>query len=214
MLWICTLQFFVVEAVVEAGWITPYDRMTYYISDLGALHCSDRLGGHPVCSPWHAGMNASFVVQGVLIASGALLLKACWPRTTGTRSSWVTTFLLLTAGCGVALVGLVPEDTVRTVHVVSASANFVAGNAALVGVWVLLRGAGGPLISAAALWSGLLGAVGLTALVSLALGAQWDLGAGGIERAVAYPLPAALPVVGFAVLGTRTSRPRRAGSAG
>ncbi len=207
-LWICTVQFFVVEAVVQSRWTAPYDRMTNNISDLGAVHCTQRAGSPAVCSPWHAAMNTSFILQGVLIASGAVLLRPFWPRPSAVPLPWIATASLVTAGGGVALVGLAPEDTVRTVHVLGAAANFVAGNAGLVLLWVSGRRAREPRTAAAAVWSGLLGALGLTALASLALGANWGLGPGGIERVVAYPLPAALPVVGTAVLLSGRSRAR------
>ena len=69
------LQYFVAEAAVIGAWAgpEPYSRRTGYISDLGAVSCGD-FSGRDVCSPAHLLMNASFVVQGLGMIVGALLL--------------------------------------------------------------------------------------------------------------------------------------------
>lgn len=199
-LWIGTLQFFVVEAVVQSRWPTHYDRRNYYISDLGALHCSRASDGRFVCSPWHALMNASFVAQGALIAGGALLLHHVWAISSTRWQASTATALLASAGVGIALVGLAPEDTVHAVHAAGAAANFAAGNAGLLMLLFVGRGASRPLPLLSGVWAGVLGAVGLAALASFLTGSYWGLGVGGIERVIAYPVPAALPVVAIGVL--------------
>jgi hypothetical membrane protein len=195
-LWAGTLQFFLVEALVQAHWAVPYDRRHYYISDLGALHCAVSTGGRSVCSPWHTLMNASFVLQGLLIGGGALLLDHMWRRTSKHQAS-ATTALLAIAGGGVALVGLAPEDVAPSLHVVGAAGNFLGGNAGLVMLFVAGRRSMHPV---GAVWAGVLGTVGLAALAWFVVGADWGLGPGGIERVIAYPLPAGLPVVAVGVL--------------
>ena len=69
------LQYFVAEAAVIGAWAgqEPYSRRTGYISDLGAVGCGV-FDGRDVCSPAHVLMNASFVVQGIGMMVGALLL--------------------------------------------------------------------------------------------------------------------------------------------
>jgi hypothetical membrane protein len=195
-LWIGTLQFFVVEAVVQAQWALHYDRRHYYISDLGAAHCALSGDGRPICSPGHVLMNASFVLQGLLIGGGAFLLDREWRRTSKQWAS-ATTALLTIAGGGVALVGLAPEDTSPSLHVVGAAGNLLAGNLGLVMLFVVGRRSGDPV---GGVWAALVGAVGLAALASFVAGADWGLGPGGIERVIAYPLPAALPVVAVGAL--------------
>src|SRR6476661_3211462 len=71
------LQYFVAEAAVIGAWAAPerYSRRTGYISDLGALRCGE-FSGRDVCSPAHLLMNASFVVQGIGMMVGALLLSS------------------------------------------------------------------------------------------------------------------------------------------
>jgi hypothetical membrane protein len=202
-MWVGTLQFFLVETAVQSRWVIPYDRRNYYISDLGALHCATVDAGRDVCSPWHAAMNASFVVQGLLISGGAVLLRPMWRQGLRGRKAAMTTALLVTAGAGVALVGLAPEDAAPSVHVLGAVANFTAGNAGL--IMLALSGAAAgdsvrwPHVLTAG-WAGVLGTVGLAALASFVAGAHWGLGVGGIERVIAYPLPAALPVVAVGLL--------------
>jgi len=69
------LQYFVAEAAVIGAWAgeEPYSRRTGFISDLGALACGE-FDGRDVCSPAHLLMNASFVVQGLGMMIGAILL--------------------------------------------------------------------------------------------------------------------------------------------
>jgi hypothetical membrane protein len=208
-MWVSTLQFFVVEAVVQSRWTLPYDRRDYYISDLGALHCARSGDGREICSPWHTAMNASFVVQGVLIGGGALLLREMWTRGWSRRRAAGTATLLVTAGAGVALVGLAPEDAAPPLHVLGAAANFTAGNAGLVMLALAGRaGYGSETWTGAfgSVWAGALGALGLAALASFVAGADWGLGTGGIERVIAYPLPAALPAVAVGLLSVSRHR--------
>jgi len=54
--WALSLGFFVVEAVVQSAWITPYSMVDNYISDLGATGCGTvTVGSYRayVCSPLH-----------------------------------------------------------------------------------------------------------------------------------------------------------------
>ena len=83
------LQYFVAETAVIGSWAAPepYSRRTGYISDLGALACG-AFSGRDVCSPAHVLMNASFVVQGLGMAIGALLLGSillCTAARSGVR---------------------------------------------------------------------------------------------------------------------------------
>lgn len=202
--WLGTVQFFVAEAVVQSRWTLPYSRRDNYVSDLGALHCPESVDDRLVCSPWHTVMNTSFVLQGLLIATGAVLLHRLWrPRSTSVLAI-ATTALLVTAGAGVAVVGLAPEDTVGALHLAGAAANFAAGSAGLVGLYFV--GQDVPRVQTAVVWAGLLGVIGLLALATLVTGADWGLGPGGIERVVAYAIPLALPVVAVGALRGRQGK--------
>ena len=126
-MWLLCAQFFVVEQVVRAGWRAPYSFRRNYVSDLGVVFCVSGL-----CSPWHAWMNGSFLLQGVLIAMGAVLL---WRRLGRGKVGRSGMALLVVCGLGLVGVSLVPEDVDVPVHARSAVAYFLGG-----GMGVLLVG--------------------------------------------------------------------------
>ncbi|MDV9174738.1 DUF998 domain-containing protein [Streptomyces sp. W16] len=71
------VQWVVSEAVAAAAWTSPpYSYATNYISDLGVPDCGTHYQGRTICSPDHALMNTSFIVQGILFATGVVLLAA------------------------------------------------------------------------------------------------------------------------------------------
>ena len=64
IVWIGAIQFFVAQVVVQSRWTTRYSLSINYISDLGNTTCGVyAASGQFVCSPWHAVMNASFVLH-------------------------------------------------------------------------------------------------------------------------------------------------------
>lgn len=111
--WIATLQFFLVETYAGRGW-PGYSFVTARISDLGAAN-----------SPMHALVNASLIVQGLLIGGGALLLREAFPLG---RLRDLGIALIAINGAGVILVGFVPEDSNRILHDIGAIALFLSGN--------------------------------------------------------------------------------------
>ena len=111
--WLLTLQFFVVEAIAASRFDENYSRADDVISDLGTAESAARML-----------MNASFVVQGLLIAAGALLLG---PGLSGTGGR-VARVLLVAAGIGVLLVGVFPSDGNATAHLVGATVHLLDEN--------------------------------------------------------------------------------------
>ncbi|MBC7806900.1 MAG: DUF998 domain-containing protein, partial [Akkermansiaceae bacterium] len=207
-LWVLCLQYFVVEQIVRNGWTTPYSWADNYISDLGAVECANRPpdSARYVCSPLHAAMNTSFIVQGLLIAGGAILTHAAFPvgrmRTTALG-------LLVLAGVGVIAVGFAPVDAQIAAHYAGAGVHFVGGNAAMILLGAALRQpAQGRVIprpfGTLALLAGSLGTIALGLLIS---GHYLGWGAGAIERIVAYPLPLLLAGMGVFLLTDRKTRP-------
>lgn len=97
------LQWVIIEAVASAAWTAPpYSYATNYISDLGVPECGAQFQGRDICSPLHAAMNASFMLEGILFATGVVLLAHL---TTGhTRRAVIA--LAITHGVGMVLVGL------------------------------------------------------------------------------------------------------------
>jgi hypothetical protein len=205
------LQYFVAESAVIAAWAgpEPYDRRTGYISDLGAIHCGIH-EGRGVCSPLHAVMNASFVVQGLgmlvgaLFLSSALLCVAARPGVRlafgpGHRVPWFTALaarvLTFLAGTGTIIVGLVPEDLGWfAVHLTGAVLYFAAGAFALL---VLGR-----------LWlrqtplSWFILACGAVSFGALVIGGVTRMAVpepGTLERFMGYPITIGLATVGLVI---------------
>jgi hypothetical protein len=205
------LQYFVAESAVIAAWAgpQPYDRRTGFISDLGAIHCGIH-EGRDVCSPLHAVMNASFVVQGLGMLVGALLLSSallCVAARPGVRLAfgpgyrvpWFTALgakvLTFTAGTGTIMVGLVPEDAGWfAVHLTGALMYFIGGALALLllGVLWLRQSPLGWFILAC-------GAVSFGALVTGGATGMAVPEPGTLERFMGYPVTIGLATVGLVI---------------
>src|SRR6266508_1958968 len=197
IVWMLAIQFFIAQLIVQSAWTTPFSLTTNYISDLGNTAC----GPYPVasnmyvCSPWHAWMNASFILLGVIILVGAALIYCAFPAG---RTRTAGLVLLALAGPGEILVGLFPENVNITPHTIGAAAHFVSGN---LGILVL-----GIAIAATrrqirlAVYSIILGSVGLLATALFVSGNYLGTGIGGMERIAAYPLPLWLIVAGISLL--------------
>jgi hypothetical membrane protein len=183
ILWIACVQFFLAEQVVRRAWTIPYSFATNYVSDLGATGCSAL-----VCSPWHTLMNASFVLQGILIAGGAVLTWKRW-----NLLGRVGMALLVVCGLGVLVVGFVPEDGNAGLHRLGAALHFLGGGLGLITVGFTLRRSGFGLISMA---------IGLAVVwVTLVLGqgdSVWvrQFGVGAVERVAAYGIAGWMAMAG------------------
>lgn len=174
--WLLTLQFFVVEAIAalrEPG----YSRSADTISALGGL-----------ASPAHRLMDASFVVQGVLILAGALLLR---PALRG-RGARVAPVLLAVSAVGVVLVGIFPLDVYTRTHAAGAVLYLVGGALGLLALAYGLR----PRSEALGTTIVLLGLLSAAMTVFFLVGVTEFLGLGGTERGAAYGLPIALALTG------------------
>jgi hypothetical membrane protein len=177
--WALTLQFFVVEAVA-ASRFAGYSYSADVISDLGTAD-----------SPARLLMNASFVLQGVLIAAGALLLG---PGLSGTGGR-LARALLVIAGVGVLLVGVFPADGNATAHEIGAGVHLVGGGLGLIALAYGVR----PRSEALGTTLAVLGMVGVMATLFFASVVFLGLGEGGMERVAAYVIPIGLTVAGIAL---------------
>ncbi len=176
--WLLTLQFFVVETVVQLRG-DGHSRIDDVISDLGATTW-----------PGHQAMNASFVVQAGLILAGAVLLLP--PLRSG--ASRVATYLFGIAALGVLLVGILPSDRSDTWHGVGATLYLVGGALGLVALAYALRPRS-ELLGSTLVVLGLIGAAATTFFVT-----GVDVFAeGATERAAAYVLPIGLALAGAAL---------------
>jgi len=146
-------------------------------------------------------MNASFLVQGVIILLGGALLYRIFP--TARLRPWAFA-LFLTSGPGLFLVGLFPENVNLPPHKLGAGLQFVLGNLgiALLGV-TLARPSRQPRL---AIFSIACGVVGLLATVLLVEDRFLGLGVGGMERLAAYPLPIWLIGMGLALVRSADHR--------
>lgn len=197
IVWMLAIQFFIAQIIVQAAWTTSFSLTANYISDLGNTTC----GPYPVgsnmyvCSPWHAWMNASFIMLGVIILVGAALIYRAFPAG---RMRTVGLVLLALAGPGEILVGLFPENVNITPHTIGAAAHFVSGNLGIVvlGIAIAATRRQTPL----AVYSIILGSVGLLATALFVSGHYLGTGIGGMERIAAYPLPLWLIMAGVSML--------------
>ncbi|MEC5181936.1 hypothetical protein [Arthrobacter sp. CG_A4] len=219
------LQYFVAEAAVIGAWAgsAPYSRRTGYISDLGANGCG-AFDGRDVCSPAHLLMNSSFMVQGVGMMVGALLLSSallCTAARPGARLALAPaggapapaglapraaaiiarTFTAL-AGAGTVLVGLVPEDAGSGWHMVGAVAYFAAGAVALMilgGLWLRQSPLGWFILAC--------GVVSFGALITGGVTGMAVPEPGSLERLMGYPITIGMAAVGLVVAQrVRTAR--------
>ena len=207
IIWILAVQFFIAQAVVQSAWKTPFSLKQNFISDLGNTTC----GPYPldsnsyVCSPWHAWMNASFVLLGLIILSGVVLGRSAFPAG---WTSGIGLVVLSVAGVGIILVGVFPENENIALHRVGAAGHFVLGNMAMAILGIALAmgsdaGAGMAQTgerSALAVYSIASGVVGLAATALFITDHFLGLGIGGMERVAAYPLPLWLMVAGISFL--------------
>jgi hypothetical membrane protein len=138
----------------------------------------------------------SFLVQGVLIFAGAVVVWPLFPR----GLARLALGLIAASGLGVAVVGLAPEDAAPGWHYLGAAENLLLSNtgAALIGA-ALLREKRAP--RAVGLLSLGFGLIGLAGLAGLAVRVDFGLGAGVIERIAAYPFPLWLAGMGVWLVG-------------
>lgn len=194
--WISSVQFFLAQLVVQSAWTTPFSLTRNYISDLGNTACGPfpADSGMYVCSPWHAGMNASFTLIGLTVAFGATLLRNAFRSARLWR--WGLALVAL-GGFGFVLVGLFPENVNFPPHRLGATLQFVSGNLGQVVLGASMLGS-----RHGQRWAGYSitsGVVGLLATALFASGHYLSIGIGGMERLAAYPLPFWTIVMGMAL---------------
>jgi hypothetical membrane protein len=192
-----TVQFFIMHLIVQSAWVEPsYSWWTNYISDLGAVYCAPVLG-NDVCSPLHAGMNAAFIAQGVLLILGTILVSVAWSRT-GRKRPWQ--IMVVLSGISWIIVGLVPEDVNIVGHSVGALPIFIIGNVALIVAGLSGSTRNRPIVRHAALVLGIVGLLGF-ALTAIAIANPTGLiGIGIAERITVFPLQVWALLAGVSIL--------------
>jgi hypothetical membrane protein len=186
LLWILTLVFFAGQAIAQLGWTgTSYSLAHNTVSDLGTTVCQSAVrDGRTVdlCSPWHTAMNLGFILTGIFILGGLVLLRDCWPPR---RLASLGLACLAYAGIGKIVVGLVPWNVDLTVHTVG-GLGFLVGDAGLVFLGLALRMQN----RAGATLAIVLGGLGLIGLLAA------PAGIGIAERVADYPMFAWFVIVG------------------
>ncbi|GAA5106095.1 hypothetical protein GCM10023339_02670 [Alloalcanivorax gelatiniphagus] len=158
------------EVVTAAATVGGYSFASDTVSKLGEVGCTDGW-----CSPRHEVMNGSFMVYGVMLAGGALLMA----RPLG---PWVTG-LLVVSGASSYATGLAPLDQDAMLHTLAAAPLFVAQPLALLLLGLRVR-ADSPRLGAALLTTG---AVTAAAAVGFILSGE-GRAAGALERLALWPV--------------------------
>ncbi|MDY7558926.1 DUF998 domain-containing protein [Cryobacterium sp. 10C3] len=174
--------------ITASAWTTPFNWSTNVISDLGNTACGEFAVHGPtawVCSPLHNLMNASFVLTGILTIIGTILLWGLWPKR---RMVTVALVLLIIAGVGKIMVGLVPEDANAALHTLGAT-NLTLGSVAIVLLSISIYRQN-RVLAITGLIASLVGIAGggfFATAQYIGPSATLGLGLGGIERVAGYP---------------------------
>lgn len=190
MFWAVSAQYFVTMLVVALAWPTGYSIANNTISDLGNTACGV-YDGRYVCSPLHAWMNASFIVLGLTMVSGSLLIYQEFRRNTGSAAGFGAMAL---AGLGTVAVGIFAENTVSSLHELGALLPFVIGNMGMIVLGLSLD-----MSKRLKIYTVVSGAVALASFLLFATHNYAGLGRGGMERLTTYPQTLWLIVFGIYV---------------
>lgn len=195
--WMVSVQYFVVQVVVASFWQNPaYSWSVNLISDLGATTCGE-FAGRMVCSPLAGLMNASFIVLGVTMLAGSIIIAQSFRKTSWSFPGF---FLMGLAGVATALVGVFPETVASGVHNFAAFLAFLVSELALLVFALALPMA--RWMKGYTLLSGVFSLLGLGLFAAeLAFGFLPEIGVGTLERVASYP-----PVIWLIVFGLYISK--------
>ncbi len=180
LIWFFSIEYFVIQLIVAMYWKSPHYNWGFNtISDLGNTVCGI-YNGRDVCSPLHYLMNISFILLGLLMASGALLIYQEFREKYSTLIGFI---LMAIAGFGTIMVGLFPENSNNSLHSIGASLPFILGNLSLIILAISLY----KVPSYLRVYTFLSGAIALLFLIFYVTHNYGSLGIGGTERFLAYP---------------------------
>jgi hypothetical membrane protein len=199
LFWLMSAQYFIVQILVGFAYKHTYSLRSNTISDLGNTACST-YRHIIVCSPLHVGMNISFVLLGLTMIVGAVLLEQGFSKQPIHTLGFICMGL---SGLGSILVGLFPENTISAIHITGAGLVFLFGNIAL-----LLLGATLQMPRPLRYYTLLSGAIALGSLLLFLAHWHLGLGIGGVERLTAYPQTVWMIVYGVYTLATSRKLPR------
>ncbi len=197
-MWMLSLQYFIVQIIVASAWLNPaYSLAKNTISDLGNTACGIENSRY-VCSPLHGLMNASFITLGIFMATGSLLIYQEFKET---KWALIGFSFMLLAGIGTLLVGLFPENTIISLHILGATLPFLIGN-----IGLIILGSALNIPRYLRLFTLLAGVISLIALAFFATHHYLGIGIGGMERITAYPQTLWLIVFGAYISKNHYSR--------
>ncbi|MBN1433069.1 MAG: DUF998 domain-containing protein [Methanomicrobiaceae archaeon] len=152
----------IISMIISEAVYPGYSINSNYISDLGV-------------GPWPADVifNLATIIFGICVLAGAIILIK-------TNSKELFLYGLAIAGLGVFFVGIFPEST-GLPHYLSAGTAFLMGSISAVA-------AAGRLKKPFCFFSAIMGITGLIALIALQIRIYGEIGPGGMERLIAYPL--------------------------
>jgi len=201
-MWILSIQYFMVQVIVARAWPTTYSFLHNSISDLGNTACGNyanrAVNNSYVCSPKHDLMNASFIVLGIFMTLGSLLI---YRQIKTDRRILIGFICLALGGIGTIIVGLFPENSVAILHVIGASLPFFVGN-----VGIAIIGFSPTLPSVIRKYSLVTGLFSLIFLAFYIFKIYLGIGIGGVERLTAYPQTIWLIIFGFYIYRNQMSR--------
>ena len=195
VVWILSAQYFVAQIITATTWPLPYNWAQNFISDLGNTACG-QYAGRFVCSPDHGIMNASFIMLGITMAVGSLLIYTEFRESMATRLGFR---LMMLAGLGTILVGAFPENTVSWLHGIGAFFALGVGNFSLVILALAIKQAR----RGFRIYTFLSGILSLGAFGLFVSDTYLGLGAGTMERIVSYPQTIWLILFGLYMTATR-----------
>lgn len=192
LLWISSLQYFIIQLIVISAWTVPHSWANNFISDLGNTECGN-YAGLAVCSPLHPLMNLSFVIFGITMAVGSVYLQRAFASTTFSRSAFI---LMMLSGIGTVMVGLFPENTISSLHVVGAFLGLGIGNLSILLLGLSLNRIH-PAVRTYTIVSAM---ISLGAFALFSFDVFLGLGRGGMERLISYPFTIWMVTFGFYTL--------------
>ncbi|HEX4443347.1 MAG TPA: DUF998 domain-containing protein [Galbitalea sp.] len=96
------VEYFVTEAITASAWRDPlYSYARNYVSDLGVTGPRETFLGHNILSPLAGVMNTGFVLNGLLVLAGVILIT----RFRGHARARVLWILALLFAVGITMVG-------------------------------------------------------------------------------------------------------------
>ena len=200
------LWFYLAQLIVGARWSQPgYSWSTNNVSDLGNVHCQmwaeDGHAAQYVCSPLHNLMNATFILEGLVIIFGLWVIGSLWKKSISAHASRV--FLTL-AGAGIIVAGLAPADVSENVHVVlGAFFIFLFGN---MGLLVAGKAVNHETLGGLRRLAPIFGGVGFAGGFLFFSYHYLGLGPGGMERVWGYVVPIWTFIVGgYGLYKSRTA---------